>query len=103
MSSSSKQKFALVLVTGITVPGLLVYWLSSIGASQLGEIVWALGYGTTILVIWYVWIRPIEFGLTGPDANGGDMWKMTREKSETDNHHLAERADHQYDTTDERE
>ena len=92
-----------MLLTGITVPGLLVYWLSSIGASQLGQVVWGLGYGTTILVIWYVWLRPIEFGLTGPNANNDDMWKGTREKSETDNHRLAERTDYQYDTADDRE
>ena len=79
-----------MLLAGITIPGLLVYWLSSIGASQLGEVVWVLGYGTTILVIWYAWIRPIEFGLTGPDVNNGNVWEIDRKQVEIENHRFAE-------------
>ena len=92
MSTSSKVKFIVVLLAGITVPGLLVYWLSSIGASQLGEVVWALGYGTTILVIWYGWIRPIDFGLTGPDVDSENVWEANRKQVEIENHRFAERT-----------
>jgi hypothetical protein len=63
---SSKWSFALVLLIGIVWPGFLDYLLSAAGASQLGGAVWALGYGTMVLVIWYGWIRPLN--LTGPDT-----------------------------------
>ncbi len=66
VSISSKWAFVFVLLIGIVGPGLLDYLLSASGASQLGGAVWALGYGTMVLVIWYGWIRPLN--LTGPET-----------------------------------
>ena len=66
VDASSKWSFAFVLLIGIVGPGFLDYLLSAAGASQLGGAVWALGYGTMVLVIWYGWIRPLN--LTGPDT-----------------------------------
>ena len=61
---SSKQAFAMVLLIGIIVPGFFLYLFESANRSSLGTLSWVLGYGTTIFVLWYVWIRPLD--LTGP-------------------------------------
>ena len=61
-----RKALPIVLVIGIIGPGFIDYLLSATGASQLGAVVWAFGYGTTILIIWYGWIRPLD--LSGPDT-----------------------------------
>jgi hypothetical protein len=61
---SEKAKFALLLSAGVVLPGLANYALSAVGYSTLGSVVWALGYAGAILLIWYVWVRPLD--LTGP-------------------------------------
>ena len=55
---------AVVLSVGIVVPGLARRALGVAGYSNLGRIVFVLGYGLMVLTIWYVWIRPLD--LTGP-------------------------------------
>ena len=80
-------------MVGITVPGFLDYLLSATGASQLGGAVWLLGYGTMVTMIWYGWIRPIEFGLTGPDANNENVRESDRTQVEIENHSFAEKTD----------
>ena len=67
MTRSTKVRFALVLITAITVPGFTNYVLVQNGFETLGSIVWALGYGIGVLVLWYVWLRPLD--LTGPEGN----------------------------------
>ena len=93
MEISSRETFILLLLVGITVPGFLNYLLSATGASQLGGAVWALGYGTMVIMMWYGWIRPIEFGLVGPDANTENVWEADRKQVEIGNHSFAERTD----------
>ena len=95
MEISSRGKFILLLLVGITVSGFLDYLLSATGASQLGGAVWALGYGTMVIMMWYGWIRPIEFGLVGPDANNENVWEVDRTRVESENHGFAERTDSQ--------
>ena len=68
MISSTRVRFALVLITAIIVPGLANYILVQNGLETLGSIVWALGYGLGVLVLWYVWLRPLD--LTGPEGSG---------------------------------
>ena len=65
MSLSSRKTLALVLAVGVVVPGVLNYWISAAGYDTLGSLVWALGYGTVVLVVWVGWIRPLN--ITGPD------------------------------------
>lgn len=55
-----------VIAAGIVVPGVMDYALSALGHPQLGTLVWIVGYGTMVLLVWYVWIRPLE--LTGPSG-----------------------------------
>lgn len=75
MLASSKAKFAAVLVAGIVGPGVLNYVLSVLlGAPLLGRLVWILGYTAMVVVIWFYWLRPIDF--RGPkgdaDSDAGD-------------------------------
>lgn len=64
---NSRVLLGLVVAGGIVIPGVLNYFLEQVGASTLGSVVWALGYATMVVVVWYGWIRPLD--LTGP--NGG--------------------------------
>lgn len=66
MSRAEKVRFGLALAAGVVVPGLLKYLLSVAGYARLGTAVWVSGYLTAALVIWYVWIRPLDLrGTTG--------------------------------------
>lgn len=65
---SNKAAFVLVIVSGIVVPGVLNYLASAVlGQQLLGRVIWVLGYTMMILVIWYVWLRPLDF--TGPERS----------------------------------
>ena len=55
---------ALVLFVGVVVPGLARRALGLAGYTNLGRAVFVLGYGLMILIVWYVWIRPLD--LSGP-------------------------------------
>ena len=57
---------ALVLLAGVVVPGLARRALGVAGYSNLGRVVFVLGYGIMVLILWYVWIRPLD--LTGPSG-----------------------------------
>ncbi|WP_135821313.1 hypothetical protein [Halostella litorea] len=61
---SEKVAFGIVLASGVMIPGLAKYFLSSAGYPNLGSIVWFLGFGTMVAVVWYVWLRPLD--ITGP-------------------------------------
>jgi hypothetical protein len=56
--------FGLVLATGVVVPGAADFALSKAGFDTAGTVVWAFGYLTMALVVWYRWVRPLD--LTGP-------------------------------------
>ena len=57
---------ALVLFVGIVVPGLARRALGQAGYTNLGRVVFVLGYGLMVVVVWYVWIRPLD--LSGPSG-----------------------------------
>ena len=61
MGSVDKVRFGLALAIGVFVPGLLDYLLSNAGYVALGRAVWAGGYLTAIALIWYIWLRPLDF------------------------------------------
>lgn len=67
MSSPGRLTFALVLAVGVIGPGLANYFLVQGGYETLGTAVWALGYTTMVIVLWYVWVRPLD--LTGPTGH----------------------------------
>lgn len=56
---------ALLIAAGVIVPGVLDYALHQAGRPALGSGVWLAGFGTMVLVVWYGWIRPLDF--QGPD------------------------------------
>jgi hypothetical protein len=65
---SSGQFFVLVVLVGLLGPGFLVNWLEQANLPQLGNVVWVMGYGTMVFVVWFVWIRPLDLiGPTGQD------------------------------------
>jgi hypothetical protein len=55
---------ALVLLVGVAGSGLARRWLGEAGYDVLGSVVFVLGYGGMVLLIWYAWIRPLN--ITGP-------------------------------------
>jgi hypothetical protein len=71
---------ATVLLVGVAGTGVVRRLLGEAGLNDLGAVVWVLGYGGTVLVVWYGWIRPLDIG--GPsrglaeveegDAGGGE-------------------------------
>jgi hypothetical protein len=61
-----KLAFGLTLASVVIIPGLGHYFLSGLGYPTVGSAVWAIGYGSGAVVIWYVWIRPLD--LTAPDG-----------------------------------
>ncbi|MXR20217.1 hypothetical protein [Halobacterium bonnevillei] len=54
----------LLIAAGIVLPGVANYALNAAGAPTVGSIVWAVGYASMVLVVWFGWIRPLD--LTGP-------------------------------------
>lgn len=53
-------KFLLVLAGGVAFSGLADFFATSAGYPLLGTYVWAAGYAGTIVVLWVVWLRPID-------------------------------------------
>lgn len=66
MSEVEPWKVALLAALGIAISGGLDFLLVTSGYVGLGRLVWLVGFGTTVLVVWYLWLRPME--LTGPDG-----------------------------------
>ena len=60
VSNREKLAFGLALVAIVVVPGLSAALLHSQGYSDLGSFTWVVGYGSGILAIWYIWIRPLD-------------------------------------------
>lgn len=60
--------FLLVLVTGVTLSGLADFALSQAGYVALGAYVWAVGYAGTVILLFVLYLRPLD--LTGPDGEG---------------------------------
>ncbi len=58
---------AAVLVVGIAGTGILRRQLGVMGFNALGRLVFILGYGGTVLLVWYGWIRPLD--ISGPQSN----------------------------------
>ncbi|MFC7202480.1 hypothetical protein ACFQJC_03065 [Haloferax namakaokahaiae] len=54
-----------VVTGGIIVPGLLRRFLGEAGYTDLGMLVFVLGYAGMVVVVWYGWLRPMD--ITGPE------------------------------------
>jgi hypothetical protein len=78
---SSRQFAIVVVLVGLIGPGLLVFVLEQANLARAADIVWVVGYGTAILVVWYIWLRPIE--LVGYEPSRDDPATDPSESTET--------------------
>jgi len=62
--SSDTALLALILLVGIAGSGVARWGLGVLGYNALGRIVFIMGYGGMVFVLWYGWIRPLD--ITGP-------------------------------------
>lgn len=60
MSNREKLAFGLAVAAVVIVPGLASAVIHSQGFSTLGTVTWMIGYGSGIVAIWYIWIRPLD-------------------------------------------
>lgn len=60
MGRRDKIALGLTLVAVIVIPGLANAVLSQIGYGTLGSVVWAVGFGSGVLFIWFVYVRPLD-------------------------------------------
>ncbi|PSQ01753.1 hypothetical protein BRC92_10115 [Halobacteriales archaeon QS_4_69_31] len=67
---------ALALVVGLVLVVVLEGLVRSLGFETLGLAVYPVGYGTLVVVAWYVWIRPLEF-----DQRPGPVWERDDDES----------------------
>lgn len=70
MVRRERLRFGLALATIVVVPGLAAALLTTAGLATLASAVWAVGYGGGAVLVWYVWLRPLD--LRGPDGSDGD-------------------------------
>ena len=54
----------LILVLGIGGSGLTRGFLAERGHDAVGSVVFVLGYGTMVFLLWWGWLRPLD--ITGP-------------------------------------
>ncbi|SNZ06340.1 hypothetical protein SAMN06269185_1135 [Natronoarchaeum philippinense] len=52
----------LVVAAGIVVPGLINRALHEVGLPTLGSFVFATGFFGMLVIVWYVWLRPLDIG-----------------------------------------
>ncbi|MFB6202179.1 MAG: hypothetical protein ABEI98_09235 [Halorhabdus sp.] len=57
----TRMTFIAVLLVGVVGFGLADHALASVGYPTVGGVVWGVGYLGTVLVLWYGWVRPLEF------------------------------------------
>ncbi|WP_262174559.1 hypothetical protein [Haloarcula laminariae] len=61
---AAPQIMILLVLVGIIGPGLAVYSLEQASLPILADLVWIVGYGTGIFLVWFIWFRPVD--LVGP-------------------------------------
>jgi hypothetical protein len=76
---SSVQFAVLVVLGGLIGPGLLVYAFEQANRSAVADLVWIVGYGTTIVVVWFFWLRPVDLG-----SSAGQDTSLTEESEQSD-------------------
>jgi hypothetical protein len=91
---SSRVFIVLVIASGLIVPGFLVYLLDSVGLRILSDIVWIVGYGSMVILVWYIWIRPL-------DLSGAAAQESSPSSEETDENQSDETTSHDSDNKDE--
>jgi hypothetical protein len=60
---TERAKAGLVIAAlGVAIPGLVDNLLTQAGAPGLGALVWAIGFGSAVVALWYVLLRPLNLG-----------------------------------------
>lgn len=59
-----------VLAVGVALSGIADFALTQAGYAGLGAYIWATGYAGTVLLLFFLYVRPLE--LVGPDGDAGD-------------------------------
>lgn len=65
-------RLAAVLVVGVAGTGIVRRQLGVWGYDGIGRLVYVLGYGGTILLVWYVWLRPLDISGPSGEVTYGD-------------------------------
>lgn len=60
MGRRDKIAFGLTLVAIVVIPGIANAALSQAGYGTIGSVVWAVGFGSGVLFIWYAYVRPLD-------------------------------------------
>jgi hypothetical protein len=63
----------LLLISILIIAGVVNSFVDAAGYETVGDFVWVLGYGGVVIVAWYIWFRPMEFGdPTGVEHRSSD-------------------------------
>lgn len=54
-----------VVLVGVVGSGVARWGLGQAGYNDLGQLVFVMGYGGMVFVVWYGWIRPLDIGGPG--------------------------------------
>ena len=54
-------KIGALVAASIVIPGLASRLLHAVGLSFFGSLVWAMSFFGLVFVVWYLYIRPIDF------------------------------------------
>lgn len=65
----------LALAVGLLLVVMVEHALRGAGLETLGLLAYPVGYGSLVLVAWYVWIRPLDLRSPAP---GDDVWRSDR-------------------------
>lgn len=63
-TKSQMLRALLVVIAGIVVPGVVSRALYASGLPTLGAFAFATGFFGMLVVVWYVWLRPLD--ISGP-------------------------------------
>lgn len=66
MGRRDKIALGVTLLAVVVIPGVANALLSQAGYGTVGSAVWAVGYGSGAVFVWYVYIRPLD--LRAPDG-----------------------------------
>lgn len=78
---------ALALVVGLLLVVMVEKALGAAGLELLSTLAYPVGYGSLVLVAWYVWIRPLDIRSPSPDDRiwrSGPSADRDRPDDETD-------------------
>jgi hypothetical protein len=70
----SRWLLAVVFIGSMLALGFLDYLVFNSGYEGIATAIWAVGYGTIVLGVWFVWLRPLDF--TEPSELESRTWSV---------------------------